>query len=629
MPAKIVETNQNPFEKVVVDPISLDIIESALKNARYEMDAVLFRTAMSPGIREQGDTFPMIANQEGKMVVGQFGSFIHAFTSSYDGSIEEGDIILTSDPYGVNGAISHANDWLVLMPMFRDGRLIGWASMFGHMTDIGGRTPGSLPTGATEIFQEGIVIPPVKIYKRGALQEDVLELILRNCRIPDWNRSDLKSLIAACRVANRRCNEICARFGVDTYIAAMGELLDRNYRAMDQLIRNNISDKPQYFEDYICDDGYGTGPYKIACTLSRENNKLVFDFAGTDPQSLYSINFLLNEEMFKMFAGVLLIMVFDPQIVYNDGFYDLMEIRIPKGSLLKPRPPAALSCRNHALGRIFDIVGGLYGKSNPDFLTAAGFSDSPHFFYSGYDHNDKWFQVYQIGFGGVPGRPAGDGPDGHSMFPSFRNVSNEFIESHYPLRVESFETIADSGGPGLHRGGNGLNISYRFLEPGQISVHDDRWLTYPWGVKGGLPGGRSSKILKRADGSTEYLFSKQDGIAVQPGDVLYFKTWGGGGWGDPLKRDAARVALDVERKLVSVAGARRYGVVLNDDCTVDEAATKALRAEMAKSRGEVKLFDFGGSIEELRARCLEETHLPPPQPPGSTAAAVAGGRRRC
>lgn len=616
MRTRIIQTNEAPFQDVEVDPISLDIIESALKNARYEMDAVLFRTAMSSGIREQGDAFPMIANNEGKMVVGQFGSFIHGFTSSYAGTIEEGDIILTSDPYGVNGAISHANDWLVLTPMFREGRLLGWASMFGHMTDVGGSHPGSLPVGATQIYEEGLVIPPVKLYRKGELQEDVLELVLRNCRIPEWNRADLKSLVAACRVAERRCNEICNRFGVDTFISAMKALLERNYRAMEQLIHTNIPEKKIRFEDYICDDGHGSGPYKIACSMWLEDGKLIFDFEGTDPQSPYSINYLVNEEMFKMFAGVLLIMVFDPQIVYNDGFYDLMEVRIPEGCLLKPVAPAALSCRNHALGRIFDVMGGLFGQGNPDFLNAAGFSDSPHIFYSGYDRQGEWFQLYQIGFGGVPGRTVGDGPDGHSLWPSFTNVPNEFIENHYPLRIECFETIPDSGGPGLHRGGNGLRIAYRFLEPGQVSVHDDRWLTYPWGVKGGLPGARSEKILLRGDGSREYLPSKRDGIRVEEGDLLYFNTWGGGGWGDPLQRDPERVRLDVERGLVSREGARRYGVVLDDAGGVDEGATRSLRERMAAERpAELPLFDRGGSVEELRARCREETHLAPPQPP--------------
>ena len=274
-------------------------------------------------------------------------------------------------------------------------------------------------------------------------------------------------------------------------------MLDRNKRAMRQLIRQTVPEKKQYFEDYICDDGMGMGPYKIACTMWREGDKCIFDFTGTDPQSIRSINFLFNEEMFKMFAGVYMIMVFDPQILFNDGFYDLMEVRIPPGTLLKPLKPAALSCRTHALGRIFDILGGLLGQGNPAFLCAAGFSDSPHFMYSGYNKTGEWYQLYQIGFGGIPGKPFGDGPDGHSLWPSFTNVPNEFLESYFPLRIEIYETIADTGGAGKHRGGNGLRIGYRFLEQGEISIHDDRWLTYPWGVNGGLPGARSKKILVR------------------------------------------------------------------------------------------------------------------------------------
>ena len=156
MPATIVETKPRPFNRVDMDPITLDIIENAMVTTRYEMDAVLFRTAMSPGIREQHDEFPMIANLEGKMVVGQFGSFIHGFKEAYNGTIEEGDMFLTSDPYTCHGAVSHINDWLMLRPIFKDGRLIAYAAMFGHMTDVGGKVPGSLPTDAGEIFQEGI-----------------------------------------------------------------------------------------------------------------------------------------------------------------------------------------------------------------------------------------------------------------------------------------------------------------------------------------------------------------------------------------------------------------------------------------------------------------------------------------
>ncbi len=616
MPARIIETNTTPFNAdVALDPITLDIVENALRNARTEMDAVLFRTAMSPGIREQHDAFPMIANQDGKMVVGQFGSFIWGFLQGYDGTIEEGDIFLTNDPYSVSGAISHLNDWLTLMPVFRDGRLVSWAAMFGHMTDVGGKVPGSLPTDAAQIFEEGIQIPPIKIYRKGELQPDILNLLIHNCRLPQWNRSDFLAIVAALRLAERRVFEICDRFGEDRFIAAMREMLDRNKRAMRAIMQMVIPEKKQYFEDYIDDDGTGAGPYKIACSLWREGDHVTFDFTGTDPQSSSSINFFLNEEMFKMFVGAVFINIFDPQILFNDGFYDLITVTIPPGCLLKPQKPAALSTRTHMLARIFDIMGGLLGQGAPEALNAAGFSDSPHLMYSGFDGKGEWYQLFQIGFGGVPGRPAGDGPDGHSLWPEFMNVPNEFLESYFPLRIVHYETITDSGGPGLHRGGNGISMGYMFLESGQISIHDCRWLTHPWGVNGGLPAARSSKIMVRADGSREILPSKCDRVAVEPGDVLHFNTWGGGGWGDPLKRAADLVALDVARGLVSAEGARRYGVVCDSEGVLDTDATTTLRERMAAERGAVPLFDRGGTLEELKARCLAETGLEPPTPP--------------
>ncbi|MDJ0701404.1 MAG: hydantoinase B/oxoprolinase family protein [Woeseiaceae bacterium] len=614
MTAKIIETNSTPFKKVDVDAVTVDIIENALRNVREEMDAVLFRTAMSPGIREQGDCFPMVANRDGKMVVGQFGSFIYGFMEAYDGEIEEGDIILTNDPYMCNAAVSHLPDWIVLVPIFKDGRHIAWSAMFGHMSDNGGMVPGSIPIKAETIYQEGIRIPPTKLYKKGELQSDVLELILHNVRTSEWNRFDLNALVAACRTAAKRCQEIADRFGDDVFDTTMQIMLDRNLEAMRAIINMIVPEEPQYFEDYVCDDGVGKGPYKIACKLWREGDVAIFDFEGTDPQAKSSINFYLNEEMFKMFFGSFTINLFDPHILFNDGFYELVDVRIPEGSLLKPQFPAALSGRTHALGRIFDVMGGVLGQGAPDAMNAAGFSDSPHLFYSGYDKNGEWFQLFQIGFGGIPGRPVGDGPDGHSLWPGFTNVPNEFIEAYFPLRIVRYEPIADSGGAGLHRGGNGLSVAYEFLADGEIAIHDERWLTYPWGVRGGEPGMRSTKRLVRTDGSEEWLPAKCDGVSVQEGDVLYFNTWGGGGWGDPLERDPELVLTDVNRGLVTAEGARRYGVVVNDG-SVDSGATEKLRAELSGSRGEIGLFSLGGTIDEIKARALEETHLPAPEAP--------------
>ena len=614
MPARILQSDSAPFVAQDIDPVTLDIIENALRNARIEMDATLVRTAMSPGIREQGDAFPLIADPAGKMIVGQFGSFIDGFLRGFEGTIEDGDMIFLSDPYSCEGAISHSNDWLVLLPVFRNGRLVAWTAMFGHQSDIGGKVAGSMPIDARAIFEEGVRIPPVKIYAKGVYNEDLIKLIMHQTRKPDWCAADLNALIASCRVAARRVEEICARFGDDVYISATKALLDRNYRAMKALIESSVSTDPVSFEDYVCDDGVGYGPYKIACTMHREGSKVILDFGGTDPQSAASINFYLNENMFKMFFGIYMIMVFDPQIMFNDGFYDLIEVRIPEGSLLKPRFPAALSGRTHALGRIFDILGGLLGQRTPEFLCAAGFSSSPHLMYSGRDQKGDWFQLFQIGFGGIPGKPFGDGPDGHSLWPGFTNVPNEFLERYFPLRIERYEALADSGGAGKFRGGNGILMSYRFLASGTVSIHDDRWFTYPWGVNGGKPGQRARKILEKSDGTTIPVPNKKDSLAVEEGDILHFITWGGGGWGDPLERDPALVAKEVRQGLISSGGALHYGVVCDAQGSIDEAATSALR-DKVQGQSSNELFDRGGTIEELRERCEAETGLPAPRPP--------------
>ena len=613
-----------------VDPVTLDIIESALKNYRYEMDAVLYRTAMSPVIREQHDEFPMITDPNGRMVVGQFGSYIPEMMDRFDHPLYPGDVILLNDPYLCGGAVSHINDFLVLVPIFYNNELIGWSSMFGHQMDVGGPLPGSFPTNATSIFGEGLRIPPVKLFEKGVLNQGILDLILNNVRDPVMNRSDLMGIIAGCKTAEKRVLELCERFGRDVYLVACQALLERTRRAMATLIARNISTEPQSFEDYVDDDGLGNGPFKMKLTIWREGEKAAFDWSGTSPQALGPINFYLNEGMFKMFIGVYLIMVYDPQILFNDGFYDLLKVNIPEGSLLHPHFPAALGCRTHALSRLFDVLGGCLGQKTPELTTAAGYGTSPHLLYNGYNENGKFFQIMEISYGGIPGRPIGDGMDGHSWWPLFTNIPTEYLESTCPFRVDRYTSVMDSGGAGLHRGGNGIEKVYTFLEPGEIGIHDDRWLTPPWGILGGKPGMRSKKILAREDGSQEVLPSKCDQIEVEPGDQLIYITAGGGGWGDPLRRNPQKVLADVVKELVSVAKARQdYGVVVNPELRkVDEEATQKLRAKLSCERGAVKTFDFGPPLEELLARCKEETGLEPPKPPQPLRWAVNRGKEK-
>ncbi|MBJ7289011.1 hydantoinase B/oxoprolinase family protein [Williamsia sp.] len=627
--ATIIETATDPVAKTSVDPVTLDIIENALRNARYEMDEVLFRTALSPGIREQHDEFPLIADPSGKMVVGQFGLSVPDFLDNFDGTVGDGDILLTSDPYACGAAISHANDWLIVLPIFHSGRVVGWSSMFGHMSDVGGKTPSSMPADARTIFEEGVVIPPFKLYDQGTLNETALDIILNQVRMPDWNRADLNGLVAACTTASRRIVELCDRFGVEVYLSALDALLDRNYQAMKVLLATLFVDGETIeFSDYICDDGCGYGPYELTIKLTRHGEKIHLDFSEHAPQAVGPINYFINENLVRMFFGIYVITIADPQILWNDGFYPLIDVTIPDNSFWKPAYPAALNGRNHGIGRVFDLFGGLLGQNNPEILNAAGFSSSPHFMYSGhYDggpRDGEWFQLYSIGFGGIPGRPIGDGPDGHSLWPSFVNIPCEYLESYYPLRVERWETLPDTGGAGVHRGGNGVDVAYHFEQPGTIAIHDDRWLTYPWGVNGGKPGARGRKWIVRKNGEIDILPSKIHDAPVYPGDVLHFVTWGGGGWGDPLTRDPELVALEVRRGLVTVEGATAgYGVVCDDQGVVDTAATETRRAEIRSGRGELQTFDMGPSIAEILERCEEETGLPAPRPPVSVARSAA------
>src|SRR4051794_25701962 len=227
--ARIIETATGAIDRVDVDPVTLDLIENGLRNARYEMDEVLFRTALSPGIREQHDEFPLIGDPSGKMVVGQFGLSIPDFLDGFDDTVEEGDVLLTSDPPAGGAAIGHANAWLLVIPIFHGGRGVGGASMFGHMSDVGGKTPSSMPPDARTIFEEGVLIPPFKLYRKGELNRDALRIVLNQVRMPDWNPAHLNSLAAACRTAARRVVEMCQRFGTATYMSAFDSLLQRTY----------------------------------------------------------------------------------------------------------------------------------------------------------------------------------------------------------------------------------------------------------------------------------------------------------------------------------------------------------------------------------------------------------------
>ena len=473
---------------------------------------------------------------------------------------------------------------------------------------------------ANSIFDDGVQIPIVKLYSKGEMNEALVELFCRNSRQPDWYKSDLTAIVAACRTAAGRVCELIDRFGVQVYKASCDELLNRNRVAMSKIIEATFTEEKKTFTDFVDDDGHGVGPWAVTCTINKtKEGKLRWDWSGTSPQSDHSINYYFSEVMFKMFIGYYLIAAAAPGTVVNDGFHDLLEVYIPEGSVLKPVRPAPASCRTHFLGRTLDVIQALIGKCNDNYMTAAGFSDSPHFFYSGFKPDGEWYLLYQIGFGGVPARPAGDGPDCHCLWPAIKSIPTESIELNFPLRIEANESMADSGGAGLFRGGNAQRTLYRFLARGEFSLHDDRWFTKPWGIKGGKPGQRSRKVLYQyskdeKEPPVKVLPPKCDHIKVAPGDLLEWTTWGGGGFGDPLTRPAEKVALEAHRKVVTIGGAKKnYGVIVDPvDFSVKQEETEALRAEMKEKQGDFQIYDRGGDLATLQKTCLEETGLEAP-----------------
>ena len=592
-----------------IDKITLDIIENALANIRFEMDRVLVTTAVSPVIREQADEFPLIADRKGRMVIGQFGSAIDVIlkNSPYEISdLREGDVIATNDPYMMEGSTSHLPDLLLLRPIFHGGELVGYSSQWGNLMDVGGTTAGSIPVEARSIYEEGVRMPPVKLYSEGKLNEEVLYMFCHNTRMPKQVEADIKAIAAGTAVGAARVKELCDRFGRETYLEACDALLDRTRSGVIELIRRYLPDGQRFtFEDFTDDDGLGNGPIKLRLTMWRDGDSLNFDWTGTEEQVPGPVNFYLNPEMFKMFAGVFLIMAFAPTLVFNDGYYDVISVHLPEGSVLRPRFPAPLSNRLVIMARHFDVLQALFSKAIDGFSVSGSYGTSPNFVYAGTDQEGRSFQTMEILYGGIPARPGGDGLDGHSWWPEFFAVPTEYLEKYYPLRVESYAARPDSCGAGKWRGGCGISKTYTFLADGHITYQDDRAYTYPYGVDGGRHGESSRKFLVRK-GTEERipLLSKVQNVPVYVGDQLIFETAGGGGLGDPMERDPGKVEADVRRGLVSAEKAlAEYGVVLEAAGSVDAAGTEKERARRLSARtGPLDQFDYGPlpPIDELR-----------------------------
>jgi N-methylhydantoinase B len=546
------------------------------------------------------------------MIVGQFGSPVDTVLDNSPYKLEDlkdGDVIALNDPYMMEGSTSHLPDILLVRPIFHSGDHIGYALQWGNLMDVGGSTAGSIPIDARSIFEEGVRMPPVKLYDGGKLNDEVLRFFCHNSRTPRETRADVMAIAAGTAAGAQRVKDICDRFGKDTYLEACDALLARTRTSIIGLIRQLIPEGRRFeFEDFTDDDGLGHGPIKLKLAMWREGDSLHLDWAGTDAQVPGPVNFLLNKEMFQMFAGVFLISAVDPTILFNDGYADVIHVNIPEGSVLRPKAPAPLSNRLVVMARLFDVLGAVYAKAI-GFNVSGSYGTSPNFVYSGSKKDGEPFQTMEILYGGIPAIPGKDGLDGHSWWPEFMAVPAEYMETYYPMLVDEYSVRPDSCGAGQFRGGCGIKKVYRFLADGAITYQDDRAATFPYGVAGGKPGASSRKTLVRADGTTVEMPSKVRGVPVYEGDRLVFETAGAGGVGDPLERDPEAVAKDVRWKLVSPEAAEReHGVVLADDGSVDASATEARREEIRGGRGDLLDFDHGDlpPLEEQR-RAIAET----------------------
>jgi N-methylhydantoinase B len=571
---------------VTTDAITIEVIANALKSLIYEMDAAIERTAMSIIIREQHDFGMSLVDHRGWVVAGTTfaGQTLAEYASRTH--VDPGDVVMFNDPYLSHGEISHLGDTMLAVPIFWDGLLVAWGIAWGHHMDIGADAPAAMPTQATEIYHEGLQIPPVKLYERGTLNQGVLDIIARNSRTPDMMIGDTLALSAAGKIAEKRLHELCAKFGRGAVLETFRVLFDRARQTMVQLIRQ-LPEEPVSFEDVLDGDGITGTPLTIRLTLHRRGDHVVLDYTGTSEQCDGPMNLPLNASLQKMRLYNMLRLAAgerinnDPQLDANQGVEDLVDVVIPDDCFLRPSYPAPVSLRHLTGGRLGEVLQGILAQIFPETVpaTANGSLNCYSLLGSGKTADDRWL-CFEVTAAGGGARPFGDGIDAYCFNNRLKNAPVEFVETAYPVRIEQYSLRPSSAGAGKHRGGYGLIRAIRSLRPARLYFLDERQRTQPWGLRGGRAAAANDAYVERVDGTVVMLPGKFDRYHIAPGDIFVMRTGGGGGWGDPFDRDPDRVRRDVEVGLLSAEQARAwYGVVLHGiPLQVDDAATSLERS---------------------------------------------------
>src|SRR3954454_22029721 len=523
-----------------IDPITLEVLRNALESIADEMGAVLKRTSFSPNIKERMDASCAIFDAEAQLVAQaehvpvHLGSMLRAVRATVDavGSVDEGDVVIVNDPF--TGG-SHLPDITIVAPVHiaegQTTRHLGYVATRAHHADIGGMEPGSMPGKSREVYQEGIIIPAVKLYRRGELQDDVMRLILANVRTPAERRGDLNAQLAALRVGQLRVAELARRNGADLVTAGFAALLDYAERRM----RRRLADFPPgtyYAEDFLDDGGWTAEPVRVALAITVSPEKLVLDYTGSSPQRPGNINAVAPMTYSASFFAIKVLT--DPEIPVNAGTFRNVELHIPEGSFLAARPPAAVCAGNtETTQRIADTVLKVCAQFAPDRVPAASQGTMNTIAVGGNDpRNGRPYSYIETIGRGHGGRPMGPGDDGiQCNMTNTMNTPVEALEITYPLRVERYELREGSSGAGKYRGGNGLVRSIRILDhTARVSLQCERRRFAPYGLQGGEDGKPGRNAALHANGTVEEVSGKAS-LSLGDGEFIVVETSGGGGWG--------------------------------------------------------------------------------------------------
>ena len=606
-----------------VDPVLVEIVEGTLASVEAEVEDQIGRTSRSPMIRDQHDFRAGIHDRRLRKLTGRsYSALVHPIVRDFPiETMRPGDVFFHNDVYLSEGGIGHLPDLCVTVPVFHAGssgsaEVVAFVQAFGHHDDIGGAVPGSMPSHATSVFEEGLMVPPIKLWDAGVPNQAALTIMTRNSRMPESLAADLDAECAACLMGARRLSELFERYGRASVEGCFDAILASTERTFRTEILVKIPNGTWTWEDYAEHDGVDEPRlHTQRITLTKTDEKLIIDFAGTGPQAKGPINHCADYAdgnfLKKWLAPILRNLADTPErmaeLDVNEGVVPLIEMRFPPpGTLLTPVFPAPTNARTFVILRLLGVLAGVLAKAVDGRMPA----DQETIRYTGVYGTDRDGQPYlmrEVLGGGSGGRYYADGEDTIHVVPDSRNLPTEFTEARFPFVVERLGLAVDSGGPGQYRGGLGYDKHIRMLKDAHFMSIADRSILACWGVKGGRAGRPFSVTIDPGGPNERVVDALADAELVRAGEVIRIRTTGGGGWGDPLDRDPDLVLRDVRWGKVSVDAARdEYGVVIDGDA-IDDAATARERAAMGAARpAEAPFFDRGEGYPRLAGKSSAE-----------------------